>query len=374
MTKVIRPKSDYERRGKDIKKYPSQYDNVNYGRPRKAQTHNVVLKNTLTGQVFGYKTIEETMKFGDFISLTEDAVFSNHAEWQRACRRVAPDCQFTPSSIIGTVPYEQQAVWWNEKNNPLIGHWAKGRGVVYTIDEAVLSKWRIYLKDGEKVEVTAVNRFEAKMKLTPAQEKVGVEKIERIAFAVNETREDTRLPTSVISEIAGLIRKGAKDLQQAWKNVFELVHTAYHVANVKRPTPDQKGAWKQYEDLLRVGVKALADNRGLSGEWRMSSTAFKEQADTSALDQILEEATGTRNHRIFVRVKSIGFDDAEREYEVEAGSMDEVVQSFMAQAKRNGRHVRIEPVAANQMKLVVYVKGVNKTRDEQIIQIKDWSM
>ncbi len=54
--------------------------------------------------------------------------------------------------------------------------------------------------------------------------------------------------------------------------------------------------------------------------------------------------------------------------------MDEVVQSFMAQAKRNGRHVRIEPVAANQMKLVVYVKGANKMRDEQIIQIKDWSM
>lgn len=374
MTKVIRPKSDYERRGKDIKKYPSQYDNVNYGRPRKAQTHNVVLKNTLTGQVFGYKTIEETMKFGDFISLMEDAIYDDHVAWQRACRAVASDCQFTPSSNIGTVPYEQQAVWWNEKNNPLIGHWAKGRGVVYTIDENVLSKWRIHLKNGEKVEATGVDRYEAKMKLTAAQKKVGVEKIERIAFAISESTDDTRLPTSVISEITGLIRKGAKDLQQAWKNVFELVHTAYHVANVKRPTPGQKGAWKQYEELLRVGVKALADNRGMSGEWRTSKAAFREHADTSALEQILEEASGTRSHRIFVRVKSIGFDDAEREYEVEAGSMDEVVQSFMAQAKRNGRHVRIEPVAANQMKLVVYVKGANKMRDEQIIQIKDWSM
>jgi hypothetical protein len=259
--KTIRQKSDYENRGKDLKSYPSQYDNKDYGQKRKAHTHNVVLKNTKTGQVFGYKTVEETMKFSE-----------------------------------------------------------------YLINEADASK-------------------------------------------------DTRLPTSVVGEITSLIRKGAKDLEQGWKNAFELVHTAYHVANVKRPTPDQKGAWKQYEDLLRVAVKALADTRGLSGRWRVSQTAFAEGMKTPELDQILAEAhSSNRKHRIFVRTKSIGFDDQEKEFEVDAGSLDEVIQSFMSQAKRNGRHVRIEPISQNQVKLVVYVKGVTKTRDEQIIQLKDWSV
>ncbi len=260
--KSIRDKSEYEKRGVEIVSYPSQYDNKDYGKKRKAKTHTIPIKNTTTGQVYGYKTIEEdgvrNMRFSQFVSLTE-------------------------------------------------------------------------------------------------------------------AQEDTRLPQSVISEISGLIKKGAKDLAQAWKNVFELVHTAYHVANVRRPTPEQKGAWKQYEEMLKVGVRALADTRGLSGKWRTSSVAFNESQETPELDEVLAEASAGRQHRIFVRVQNIGFDDAEKEYEVGASSIDEVIQSFMSQAKRNGKHVRIEPVSNNQVKLVVYAKGVNKTRDEQIIQIKDWS-
>lgn len=256
----IRDKSEYEKKGTDITTYPSMYDNKSYGKKRKAKTHTIPIKNTTTGQVYGYKTIEE-MKFSDFL-----------------------------------------------------------------VTEA-------------------------------------------------EKKDDTRLPTSVVGEITGLIKKGAKDLAQAWKNVFELVHTAYHVANVRRPTPDQKGAWQQYEELLKVGVKALADTRGLSGSWRSSQTAFAEGfIDTPELDEVLTEATGNRAHRIFARTQNIGFDDEEREIEVKAADMNEVIQSIMSQARRNGRHVRIEPVSKNQVKLVVFVKGATTNRDEQIIQLKDWSL
>lgn len=262
MTK-IRDKSDYEKKGTETTSVPSQFDNKDYGKKRKAKTHSFVVKNTTTGQVYGYKTVAE-MRFMDYL------------------------------------------------------------------DEV--------LEESDK-------------------------------------SDDTRLPASVTSEIVGLIKKGAKDLQQAWKNTFELVHTAYHVANVKRPHPTHKGAWKQYEDMLKHGVKALADTRGLSGMWRSSSVAFKEGfEDTPELDQYLMEATGKRQHRIFVRVKNIGFDDSEKEFEVAADSLSDVIHSFQHQARRNGKHVRIEHDFDKKIvRLIVHIKGVNKTRDEQIIQLRDLS-
>jgi hypothetical protein len=261
MTKFDNENS-YAKSGKNITKYPLQMDNKNYGVKRKAQVHNVVLKNSKTGQVFGYKTITE-MTFTD-----------------------------------------------------------------YLITEA-------------------------------------------------DKSADTRLPSSVVGEISGLVKKGAKDLAQAWKNAVELVHTAYHVANVKRPTPDQKGAWKQYEDLLRDGVKALADTRGLSGNWRLSKTAFAEGIQTPELDEVLTEASAGRDrkHRIFVQVRHIGFDDETTEHEVDAKDMDEVIHSLRHQYQLKGRHLHIKPLSHNQVQLTAHVKGASgKTRDETIIKIKDWSL
>lgn len=333
-------KNSYAKSGKDITKYPLQMDNKNYGVKRKAQVHNVVLKNSKTGQVFGYKTITE-MKFTDYLLLETNPRFSSHKAWQEAVREACPDAQFTPSSYDDATPTGQQAVWWNDKDNPVVGDWADGKGVVYPF--AALS-----------------------------------------GSVMNEAdkSQDTRLPASVIGEIASLVRKGAKDLAQAWKNAVELVHTAYHVANVKRPTPDQKGAWKQYEDLLRTGVKALADTRGLSGDWRLSKTAFAEGIQTPELDEVLMEASQFRNrkHRIFVRTRHIGFDDRTTETEVDAADMSEVVHKIQHQARRQGKAVHIKPIGANHMRVTIHVKGADregrpqKTRDETIVDIKDWSL
>ena len=96
--------------------------------------------------------------------------------------------------------------------------------------------------------------------------------------------------------------------------------------------------------------------------------------DTPELDEILTEASD-RKHRIFVKVRKIGHDSETREFEVDAMSVDEVIHSFINQAKRNGRHIRIDPDHKNHVtRLVVYVKGLEKTRDEQLISIKDWSI
>lgn len=241
---VIRKKSDYERKGKDISSYPSMYKNSDFGKKRKANTHNVVMKNSATGQVFGYKTIEEA-------------------------------------------------------------------------------------------------------------------------------EEDTRLPANVVRELTTLIRKGANDVEQAWKNAYELVNTAYAVANVQRPFPAEKGAWKQYEELLAVGVKALANSRGLTGDWRMTKAAFYENWNNLVESSISHEAK--RQRRIFVRVKEAGYDDSEQEYEVAADSINDVVQSIMAQMKRRGLSVEIVPKSDRGIDLVVYAKGVNKHRVDQYIKIKDIS-
>lgn len=252
--KTIRPKSDYEKRGKDIKRFPNVMDNKNWGVKRTPKTHNIVIKDTKTGQVFGYKTIEEVM------SMT-----------------------FTQ-------------------------------------------------------------------------------------FLINEaTDTSSKLPAPVYGELTTLIRKGAKDLNQLWKNAFELVHTAYHIANVARPDPSDKAAWSQYEDLLKLAVKSLSDTRGRAGEWRMSNPVIAESSMPEQLDE-------GKSHRIFARIQNIGFDDSIREVELVADSIDEVIHQIMNKARSVGKKVEITPHSANQVKLTVYTSGLSKRRDDQIILIKDWSL
>lgn len=82
------------------------------------------------------------------------------------------------------------------------------------------------------------------------------------------------LPEAVVGEIKSNIRKGAKDLEQAWSNALELTHKAYEVSEVVRPSPDQSDQWKQYESLIQFAVKQLAATRGMKGDWRMSAAGL----------------------------------------------------------------------------------------------------
>jgi hypothetical protein len=93
------------------------------------------------------------------------------------------------------------------------------------------------------------------------------------------TKNDlTTLPEEMVKEIKKIIRKGAEDLDQKWANALELVHHGYEQTGTIRPSPDMKGAWNQYEDIISYSVDQLAKNRGLTGDWRMSSSIFNESA------------------------------------------------------------------------------------------------
>ena len=62
-------------------------------------------------------------------------------------------------------------------------------------------------------------------------------KLLRQALLLNE--EDlSELPPVTISDIQSNIRKGAQDLQQKWSYALELIHKAYSVSQVDRPSQE----------------------------------------------------------------------------------------------------------------------------------------
>lgn len=398
MTEKIRSKSDYEASGTDIHTYPSQYDNKDYGVKRKAKTKNVVVKNTTSGKVYGYKTVEEDM----------NTVYPNAIVVRTKRGQEVGEIYQTPSGDWGCFHYKIDSGYdgmdtkeeaydelkqmhdeyrYNRNPKRYSGESQFRPMESITFKDVALtemaSKWRIEYDDGTTETVVADDRQHAKLKAHD-QEK-HIKKIIRVELnAIEEsTEKDTRYPESVMGEISSLIKKGAKDLQQKWKNTFELVHTAFHVANVKRPSYEQKGAWEQYTNMLKVAVKALRDSRGANWDGRSSGVGWhpdmeltSEMADcTPDLDTFLTENTDKRKHRIFVRVRDIGYEDEEKEHEVEADGINDVIHSMLHHARKNGRHLHIEPLDKGHVRLTVHVKGATgKTRDEQIIHVKDWSL
>lgn len=82
--------------------------------------------------------------------------------WIKACRKVAPDCQFSGSE------YQAQAVDWTTKNNEVVGDWDGKKGVVYEpgskgkrVIEAVAPEFEKF-KKGQRVKIKKSNLAEAK--------------------------------------------------------------------------------------------------------------------------------------------------------------------------------------------------------------------
>lgn len=66
-----------------------------------------------------------------------------------------------------------------------------------------------------------------------------------------------QIPFGKNEEIRKLIKKGAMDPEHQWTNALDLVHRAYEVADVERPTPSMRDAWDQYEENILFSVKML---------------------------------------------------------------------------------------------------------------------
>jgi hypothetical protein len=179
------------------------------------------------------------------------------------------------------------------------------------------------------------------------------------------SKEDiSTLPEKVIKELRGLVRKGAADLEQKWKDALELVNKAYEVSSVRLPAPDQKGAWKQYMDMIGFGVSQLRASRGVSGDWRQTEPLFTESAILEAVQQQADKPRHIGSHRYFVRI--VG---AEAQ-EIDADNMDQIIEMITNKINRSseviGTKVRVEERTKEMTKLVVYVNDVK--REEIVIQ------
>ncbi len=135
------------------------------------------------------------------------------------------------------------------------------------------------------------------------------------------------LPEDVMKELQKNIKTGAKDLNAKWSNALQLVHKAYEVSGVQRPTPDMPNAWKQYEQNLHYAVTQLSHFRGLKGDWRMSSSIFRESL----------EVKNTKQFKVVINHSN--YSDS---HIVEANSLDEVINSIEKKNKKINLETVIE--------------------------------
>lgn len=187
-----------------------------------------------------------------------------------------------------------------------------------------------------------------------------------INFLINEGAADiTEMPERIIKELCKNIRAGAADMEQQWKNALELVNTAYKVTNIRLPLPDQKGAWKQYEDLIKYGVKQLHDIRGISGDWRVTASSLRENAIQSSIPA--EEMGDIGNQRIFATIPGVGA------VELHVDNFDEVITQLENHLRSKGGRLRVEERSADKMTLSVLVKHEGEWVKRDEIKVQNYS-
>jgi len=169
---------------------------------------------------------------------------------------------------------------------------------------------------------------------------------------LQEASDLSQLPDIVFKELKSNISKGAKDLDQKWKNALELTYKAYQVAGVRRPLPSEKMAWKQFEELLAFSVRSLSATRGLDGDWRTSNVLVKEAAQP--------EQNHIGKRRFFVEVPG------ESAQEVDGANMDEIIEAITNKIRNDrtvkGTKVRIEERTKKYAILTIWVNDIKRDR------------
>lgn len=299
-------RNEFAKKAKHMK-FPHQLDNIDYGKKTKTVARTIDHIDSKTGKFYGTRTI-----------MTKE---SSAPKWK--------------------VTYDY---FGSNKDVPL---YTKSVNVRAETADAAISEVK-QLVGGANHKAESVNETLAPVTFSE--------------YLIEASKDDiTTIPDKVVSEIKGLIRKGAQDLQQAWKNALELTNTAYHVARVRLPRPDQKGGWKQYLDLISHAVKQLAATRGIDGSWRVEGSVVREAAE----QQFDEEPIG--KHRFFIEVPG------ESAVEVYGDSMDQVIDQIMNRIRVGkevrGTKARIEYRDENVTRIGIYV---NDTLRDRIV-IKDIS-
>lgn len=143
----------------------------------------------------------------------------------------------------------------------------------------------------------------------------------------SRSEQPEALPASTMDEIQKNIRAGVKPNKETgqhekWANALHLVHKAYDVTGVQRPTPQMKEMWKQYEENIAYAVKQLAKERGLDADWRMTSHELSEALKLAKHSGILVEMDG-------------------HQMEVYITSADKVYETLSNMCRQNGYEMKV---------------------------------
>lgn len=300
-------RNEFAKKAKHMK-FPQQMDNVDYGKKTKVVARTIDNIDSKTGKFYGTRTI-----------MTKE---SSAPKWK--------------------VTYDY---FGSNKDVPL---YTKSVNVRAETADAAIREVK-QLVGGANHKAESVNETLAPVTFSE--------------YLIEASNDDiTTIPDKVVSEIKGLIRKGAQDLQQAWKNALELTNTAYHVARVRLPRPDQKGGWKQYLDMISYSVKQLANTRGIDGKWRVAGSMVRE-----AIEQDFGAEAPIGKHRIFVSIPG------ESAIELHVDSLDDAIDMIISRIRVGkevrGTKVRVEERSKERAILAVYVNDVLRDR----IELKDVS-
>lgn len=175
---------------------------------------------------------------------------------------------------------------------------------------------------------------------------------------IQEGKDLSALPEDIMKELQKNIRDGAKDTNQLWANALELVHQAYLVAGVDRPTPDMREAWKQYEANIQYSVQQLSKTRGLNGDWRMSSRIFHEG---------LTEAM-TKKYKFKVTENGDKFGDS---HIVDAQNIDEVIKTIRQKNDDDAYDIHVKKNNDNKAEITFSKWGIKRN---YTLRIERYSM
>lgn len=96
----------------------------------------------------------------------------------------------------------------------------------------------------------------------------------KIEDLFEDNQDQSALDDKVYKSLEGEVETFAKDESREWPNALAVVHDAYEVCHVERPTPAMRDAWIQYEALITLAVQYLNKHRP-NGNWRVTASTSK---------------------------------------------------------------------------------------------------
>lgn len=86
--------------------------------------------------------------------------------------------------------------------------------------------------------------------------------------------DESELPQAQIDALLHELQELAKSDEQEFPSALALVHDAYKICNVERPSPSMRAAWAQYEKCITLAVQYLSKFKP-DGKWRATTASTK---------------------------------------------------------------------------------------------------